>query len=107
VLSSRWREEGGQVRVPRLTDHAVRRVVERGIDPSLFVPVLERKLKDLRADIDVAVKLGTLKERRGDPMTSHGEVVWAIIRDGLLKTVMFRRATQPATPEALRVDVVV
>lgn len=38
---------------------------------------------------------------------SNGSRVVAIIRDNKLITMMFRRETQPWTPEALRVDKVV
>ena len=37
----------------------------------------------------------------------RGDVVWAIVRDGRLCTIMLRRSSQPATPEAFRVDCVV
>lgn len=38
---------------------------------------------------------------------SNGTRVVAIIRDNKLVTMMFRRLTQPWTPEALRVDSVI
>lgn len=34
---------------------------------------------------------------------SNGNQVWAIIRNGVLVTIMFRRDNQPCSPEALRV----
>lgn len=37
---------------------------------------------------------------------SNGDQVWAIVRDQRLATIMLRRASQPATPDALRVDIV-
>lgn len=39
-----------------------------------------------------------------DPTLSNGDSVVAIIRDGRVVTLMYRRSTQPFTPEALRVD---
>lgn len=49
--------------------------------------------------------LGTVAFQ-GEPWTdtSNGGQVVAIIRDKKLVTMMFRRDTQPATAEALRVD---
>ncbi len=38
--------------------------------------------------------------------TSNGNQVWAIVRNGQVRTVMFRRADQPPTCAALRVDTV-
>jgi len=35
--------------------------------------------------------------------SSNGTDVWAIIRDGEVRTMMYRRSSQPATPKALRV----
>ena len=37
----------------------------------------------------------------------RGNVVWAIVRNGRLCTIMLRRSSQSATPEAFRVDCVV
>ncbi len=37
---------------------------------------------------------------------SNGDNLWAIVRGGDLITMMLRRTNQPATPSALRVDVV-
>jgi hypothetical protein len=52
-----------------------------------------------------ALDLG-LVEFQGEPWSdeSNGQRVVAIVRDGKLITMMFRRLTQPWTPEALRVD---
>ena len=53
-----------------------------------------------------AVRITVLKDIHGTPWSdeSNGNEIWAIIRSGDLVTVMFRRSTQPSTPEALRVD---
>lgn len=40
----------------------------------------------------------------GSRNTSHGNQTWAIIGDGKVITVMYRRSTQPKTPEAFDVD---
>lgn len=39
--------------------------------------------------------------------TSNGDDVWVVIRNGIIKTVMFRRSSQPTDAWALRVDKVV
>lgn len=53
----------------------------------------------------LAVRLGRVTFQ-GEPWSdiSNGDDVVAIIRDRQVQTYMFRRATQPFTPEALRVQ---
>lgn len=55
-----------------------------------------------------AVDLGEV-EFQGEPWSdqSNGTRVVAIIRDNKVVTLMFRRASQPWTPEALRVNKVI
>lgn len=68
-----------------------------------------------RTDCDTAVLLvtlpatiGTKKQADGTwSPDSNGNQVWLIIRDNVAITSMFRRETQPATTQALRVDRVV
>lgn len=58
---------------------------------------------------DFAVRLFKLQAQRNERWgeVSNGDEVWAIVRRGRVQTVMLRRSTQPATPESLRVDVVI
>ena len=53
-----------------------------------------------------AVRLFTIPNIHGIPWSdkSNGDEIWAIIRDNVLVTVMFRRHTQPKTKQSLRVD---
>jgi len=60
----------------------------------------------LDATTDAAVLVG-FAENAGWKGFSNGNVVWAVIRNGELKTVMFRREDQPSTPVALRVRTVI
>lgn len=55
---------------------------------------------------DTAICILTLPERVNEAWgeRSNGNQVWAISRNGELKTVMLRRDTQPSTPAKLRVD---
>lgn len=54
----------------------------------------------------VAVLVARLDEHRGGLIGSNGNMVWAIVRDGVVTTVMLRRDDQPATKVALHVDYV-
>ena len=53
-----------------------------------------------------AMRLLTLPSQVGEAWgdRSNGNQVWAIVRYGELRTVMLRRSTQPATPQAFNVD---
>lgn len=87
--------------------HVLTRVLEREI-PSKYV--LEAKKWACISDPDksYAVDLGTEKfhgEAWSDE--SNGTQVVAVIRHSKVVTLMFRRETQPWTPESLRVDVVI
>ena len=50
-----------------------------------------------------ALKLGAMRHSN-DSSTSNGQNVVAVVRGGVLKTVMLRRDNQPATAEALNVS---
>lgn len=45
-------------------------------------------------------------EDRGGLIGSNGDTVWAVVRGGIIVTVMLRRSSQPSTPEAMRVSAV-
>ncbi len=61
-----------------------------------------------RFNRDTALKVLDLDAMVGRAFTnsSNGDQVWAIIRNRRVVTVMLRRATQPATTKALKVDFV-
>lgn len=66
------------------------------------------KRRDL-ARIDVAVKIFAWDHVRGDEETvgSAGDELWAIVRKGMMMTVMYRYSRQAKTPEAFGVDLVI
>lgn len=95
-----------------MTNHAWRRVVER-LTPSeqqdFFVRMayLAKIAGGLGHDYGIRV-LQTGKRHNDDRRNwSNGDDVWAVIRRGEIKTVMFRRSSQPTEAWALRVDKVV
>ena len=55
----------------------------------------------------MAVYATRLQASRAVECGSNGQNVVAIVRNGVLKTVMLRRDNQPRTNSALRVDMVV
>jgi hypothetical protein len=104
----------------KTTDHAARQARLRGIDPAEVGAIVDERIGQPRCDCDlsiggihrswcatttdVAVFVGWAEGWAGG---SNGDEVWAIVRAGAVSTVMFRRADQPATPVALRVERVV
>lgn len=84
-----------------ITRHAASQATTRGIDPREVCAIVAERTADTRS---VAVFCGWAEGFRG---ASNGNDVWAVVRDGTVVTVMFRRGDQPATPQALRVDRVV
>ena len=95
------------------TSHAVQRVVERcreaGVDPREVLTVAVSEARKCRRDESVAVRCAVLPEQVGEAWgeRSNGNQVWAVVREGKVRTVMLRRQTQPATAQAMRVDRVV
>jgi hypothetical protein len=93
-----------------LTAHALARAAERHgvhLDPADQRRILDAAVALANdADDDVAAVLHRLPQQVGVPWSdrSNGDLVVAIIRGGQVRTLMFRRGTQPLTPEALRVD---
>lgn len=90
-----------------ITEHAKRQAGIRGVDVHEVVSIcLERigRETDGRAR-SYAVLVGYVDD--GFRGFSNGDVVWGIVRGGELRTVMFRRSSQPSTPTALDVERVV
>jgi hypothetical protein len=81
--------------------HAEARLRERAPQ---FADMLPRLRQLAATGKRIAVRLGTLDEVAGDRRSSHGNTVWAILGDGTVITVMYRRSSQPKTPEAFDVD---
>lgn len=98
-----------------LTFHAGERAAERltaaGIDPAVVMreaDVIARRF----ATTSIAVRLRALSAKYGDNRAdvlsreSNGDEVWAVCREGTVRTVMLRRSTQPRTKEAFGVALV-
>lgn len=93
------------------TLHAVRRTFERvGVAIGMtraerLATLADRCAAETPAGLSVAVRL-SVTPFIGTPWadTSNGDTLVAIIRDGVVVTLMFRRSTQPFTAAALRVD---
>jgi hypothetical protein len=86
-----------------ITRHAAEQCTSRSIPVAAIQQVIETKLSTGWNGADAAVYVGRTNDR-GSLMTSNGDQVWAIIRDGRIHTVMLRRSDQPSTPQALRVS---
>jgi uncharacterized membrane protein len=87
-----------------ITGHATRQAETRGIPVDTVLGIVAERATAAQCAGSVAVFCGWLEGFRG---ASNGDEVWAIVREGTLATVMFRRDSQPATPAALRVSEVV
>lgn len=83
--------------------HAEQRLRERAPQYLHRLPALQALAATGRR---IAVRLGPTGASgySGDRSTSHGDQVWAILGDGVVITVMYRRSSQPKTPEAFDVD---
>lgn len=92
------------------TEHAMDRIAERlSADERADVA---RRLADIVARGhagSVAVRVARLQAMHGYAWSdvSNGSDVWAVIRDGQVRTVMLRRRTQPTTKHAFNVDRVI
>ncbi len=94
-------------------NHAQQRAEERisacGRNPAEAYSLAER-IARAYPRTDIAVRLMVLEGAYGDTeedilsRMSNGNEVWAIIRQGVVTTIMLRRDNQPRTTEALRVD---
>jgi hypothetical protein len=87
------------------TAHAERQAAARSVDVREVAAIVAERVTD-PGRASWAVVVGHMPAG-GWQGGSNGDVVWAIVRDGAIRTVMFRRADQPATPAALRVDKVI
>ena len=96
------------------TIHAIDRTSERlaecGEDPRLVMSEA-RRIAAAHADKDLAVRMRVLDTAYGDTSggsdrQSNGDEVWAVCRHGVVRTMMLRRSSQPRTPDAFRVDLV-
>ncbi len=96
-----------------LSWHAVDRASDRLRDAGMNPDDVLRLANDVARQVprgSVAVRLACLAKSvgdlRDDVMTraSNGDEVWAVVRDGVVRTVMLRRSTQPRDPGAFGVD---
>ena len=89
-------------------ERLIGRIIERaGESRENAVALLNRARKmarESRVDSEAVLLAKVAFQGEAWSNESNGDHVWAIIRDSRLVTIMFRRSTQPATPEALRVD---
>lgn len=92
-----------------MTPHAIRQAETRRIDPKFIADIVEERMATFDDAVAKRKSFGILcgfVEDRGSLIGSNGNEVWAILRDSVITTTMFRRDNQPHTPAALRVDVV-
>jgi len=90
---------------PAVSVHAKRAAESRGIPYGEVATIVAERAGDrLPARMGLAVFCGWAAGWRG---ASNGDEVWAVVRGSEIRTVFFRRAGQPATPEALRVAEVI
>jgi hypothetical protein len=88
------------------TSHAKDQAATRSLPVEAMAFILEEELKDVDLNgRDVAVFI-CKTQGRGTYFGSNGDCIWAIVRGGVVATVMLRRSDQPATKAALRVDAV-
>jgi hypothetical protein len=93
--------------------HYMERINERTPD---LAPIIERRIVKAATSLPTgnhAVYIYRLPEFRGSTdanyyarTVSNGNLVVAIIRDGIVSTVMLRRENQPMTADAMRVNFV-
>lgn len=93
------------------SERAVSRLAAAGIDPRVVLneaDVIARRFRDT----SIAVRLRALGEKYGDNRAdvmareSNGDEVWMVAREGVVRTVMLRRSTQPRTRDAFGVAMV-
>jgi hypothetical protein len=92
------------------TIHALQRAAERlgvELDPDVVQGIVHNadNVAASCGDIDTAARVYRLGRMVGQAWSdrSNGDTVVAIIRQGEVRTFMFRRSTQPHTPEAYNV----
>src|SRR5690606_34994624 len=95
------------------TLHAYERITTRLKEAGFDATTIDKlgQLIDLAAERtnrvrSMAIRVLELSEQVGEAWSdrSNGNQVWAIVRNQKVVTVMLRRATQPATAQAMRVD---
>jgi len=94
----------------RSNTHTQQRLQERlTVDERRIVGQAVRDAVSMHGRIDMAVYAHRLTAHRATECDSrsNGQNVVAIVRGGIVKTVMLRRDNQPPTRSALRVDLVV
>lgn len=91
------------------TRHALDRIGGREISQDLLARV-DNLAAHCRMDTAIRVARvsfhGDNTQAYRDRAESNGEEIWAIVRDARVVTMMYRRANQPATREALRVQAI-
>lgn len=93
-----------------ISPHCAFQLVNRFGDKAVDIAdALSRKINGHMRAGSFAVRVTRLDAQVNDAWgnESNGDEVWAIVRDKVVKTIMYRRSSQPATAEALRVDAVV
>lgn len=88
-----------------LSPHAAQQCASRNLPATEVAAVVAERLAG-RVYESVAVFCGWVEDR-GSLIGSNGECVWAIVRRGVVATVMLRRSNQPSTAQALRVAAVI
>ena len=88
----------------RIHAHAIKQCADRDFPVDAVLRVIAKKMGNDKPN-SAAVLIGWTADRWSSGL-SNGDEVWAVIRDGEVKTVMLRRGTQPKTRGALRVDAV-
>lgn len=90
-----------------LTHHALTRMAERFTEQELAeaTALLDRFVAEHPTGSH-AVKVVTLTAVRGVAWgdKSNGDVLWAIVRDGVVMTAFLRRASQPCDARGLQVQ---
>jgi hypothetical protein len=89
-----------------MTPHAIRQCQGRSLPVEAVQVIVGDKLRATSVSGDVAVFVGRVKGH-DSIVASNGEQVWAIVRGGVVATVMCRRDGQPNTRGALHVDAVI
>jgi hypothetical protein len=97
-------EPGRPTGLPHAHARALERASKAGLSPSKVLAAATWAAG--RCDRDTAVRLAEVAAMVGQPWSdeSNGDHLYAIIRGGRVVTILWRRSTQPASPEAFRVQ---
>ncbi len=95
---------------PHCVDRVRDRLVSVGVNPDDMERLLDRVSRSVPPGSS-AVRLFSLGKHVGPSgpdhysrSSSNGDEVWCVVRDGDVRTVMFRRSDQPRRPDAFGVD---